>query len=335
MEPQALPAEVGRACRELGVLGRPLLVAVSGGVDSMVLLDVLAGLQEETGSRLTVAHVHHGLRGAEADEDQNLVARAAAARRLPFLARRVAPRTLRDEGGSRSRPTLQEAARVLRRRALLEMADEAGAPHVALAHHRDDQVETVLLRIFRGTSPEGLGGIAERSQGGRLVRPMLRVPRAEIEAHARAVGLAWREDASNQDPSYARNRLRLRLRELADELGPGWDRALSDLAEAQRREGEWLEIELAAVAPRWMETAPEGGLRLAAEGWETLPEALARRLIRRAWRELGGGRDVSRLHLDRALRFLCGGRIHGRLEWPGGLVLSRDHSGFRLHRPGA
>lgn len=326
----AVQAEVARACRELDLLGRSVLVAVSGGVDSVVLLDALAALRTETGMALAVGHVNHGLRGAEAEADQAFVREAAEARGLVFAVRRVEPHAAREAGTSRTRPTLQEAARILRREALLGMAEEAGADHVALAHHRDDQAETVLLRLFRGTGPEGLGGIAERSLGGRLVRPLLRVSRRALEAYAAEGGLAWREDASNRDPAYARNRLRLRLRELGDELAPGWERAVADLAEAQRRESEWLESELDAIAPRWIERAPEGGLRLPAEGWEALPEALARRLLRRAWHELGGGRDVSRRHLDRARVFLRTARVHAQLEWPGGLVLERDREGFWL-----
>ncbi|MAE93682.1 MAG: tRNA lysidine(34) synthetase TilS [Deltaproteobacteria bacterium] len=325
----ALPAEVARAVRALGLLGRPVLVAVSGGVDSIVLLHALAELREELGLDLSVGHVHHGLRGEEADADAGLVEASARALGCRFALEHVEPAALREVGPSRDRPTLQEAARQLRREALRSIAAELGADRVATAHQRDDQAETLLLRLFRGTGPEGLGGIPEQSPDGLFVRPLLNVPRTEILAWARDQGLRWREDASNTDPRFARASLRDELRQLAERLRPGWDRALADLAEAQRRENEWIEALIAEEARDWW--TPEGdGLRLRAEGWDDLPPALARRLLRKAWHQLGGGRDVTRQHLDRAHRFLARGAPGSRLEWPGGLVLTRGPLGARL-----
>lgn len=325
----SLPAEVARAARALDLLGRRLLVAVSGGVDSVVLLHALVELHEELGLSLSVGHVHHGLRGEAADGDAQRVEAAAQELGLRFQMARVDPAALREQGPSRDRPTLQEAARQLRREALRAMAAEAGADCVATGHQRDDQAETLLLRLFRGTGPEGLGGIPERSPDGLFVRPLLNVPRTEILAWAREGGLRWREDASNADPRFARAQLRGELRGLAERLRPGWDRALADLAEAQRRENEWIEVLVAEEARDWW--TPDGdGLRLRAEGWEDLPAALARRLLRRAWHQLGGGRDVTRQHLDRAHHFLASSAPGAQLEWPGGLVLTRDPHGARL-----
>ncbi|MCP3984263.1 MAG: tRNA lysidine(34) synthetase TilS [bacterium] len=326
-----VPAEVSRAALALGLAGRSVLVAVSGGVDSMVLLHALAGLRVELGLELAVAHVHHGLRGAEADADARLVEQAAADYGLVFRLARVDPEGLRAEGPSRSRPSLQEAARRVRYDALDAIANELGCQCIATAHQRDDQAETLLLRLFRGTGPDGLAGIAPLSADGRIVRPMLRIDREAIEAWAGSEALRWREDASNQNPRFARARLRQQLRALAESLNPGWQRALADLADAQRDENAWLDVLTREAAPKWL--GGEGDrVQFAREGWETLPPALARRLIRRAWHRIGGGRDVSRRHLERVLRFLVEASPGTRLELPGPLILRCDPAGFSLAR---
>jgi tRNA(Ile)-lysidine synthase len=313
--------------------GRRVLVAASGGVDSTVLVHGLHALAGELGVELVLGHVHHGLRGADADADETFVRSLGAALGVPVLARRVAPRRLRAAGPSRARPTLQEAARRVRYDALFEMAAAARAERVATAHTLDDQAETVLLRLLRGAGPAGLGGIPERSPDGRVVRPLLAVSRAEIERFARGRGLVWREDASNRDPAYARARLRRDwLRGLGEAFNPRWLRAIGDLAEAQRRESEWIEPLVEQEAE--LRLARDGDAwTLACAEWDTLPVALARRLARRALHAAGAGRDVTRAHLERMLAFLARGRTGARLELPGGLVLVRERGRVRL-RPG-
>lgn len=329
-----LLAAVEAAARSLGLPGHRVLVAVSGGVDSMVLLHALHELAAPLGFGLAVGHVHHGLRGEAADEDQRLVLEAAARLGRPAAAARVDPRGLRAAGPSRSRPTLQEAARRLRYEALEGLARAADCERIATAHTEDDQAETVLLRLLRGSGPDGLGGIPERSPDGRVVRPLLGVSRSAIEAFARARGIAWREDASNADPAYARSRLRARwLPGLAAEFNPRLLRRLADLAEAQRRDAEWMAAAVADEAARRF-AEEDGALSIAREGWERVPEALARRLVRYALARAGGGRDVSRVHLERALRFLRGGRTGTAIELPGGLRLACERERFRLEARG-
>ncbi|HKJ23747.1 MAG TPA: tRNA lysidine(34) synthetase TilS, partial [Myxococcota bacterium] len=165
-----------------------LLVAVSGGVDSVVLAHALGTLRGRLGLDLSLGHVNHGLRGAESDADQASVEALAAKLGVPFAARRVDPAALRVGGPSRDRPTLQEAARRVRYDALREMADAAGARWIATAHTADDQAETLLMRLLRGSGPDGLGGIPERSPDGRILRPLLGVCREDVLAHAAAAG---------------------------------------------------------------------------------------------------------------------------------------------------
>ncbi len=327
-----LLTELERAARALELPGRALLVAASGGIDSSVLVYALHALADRLALTLALGHVHHGLRGAAADADQTFVEALGEKLGVPVRVRRVAPESLRAGGASRSRPTLQEAARRLRYAALHEVARELAAERIATAHTLDDQAETVLLRLLRGTGPSGLGGIPERSPDGRVVRPFLAVPRAEIERFAAQQGLSWREDASNRDPAYARARLREAwLRRLGEDFNPRWLRAVGDLAEAQRRESEWIETRVREEAERRLTREGEAWV-FACEGLVLLPEALARRLARSLLVAAGAGRDLSRRHLERTLALLRTGRTGARLELPGGLVLERMRRSARLTR---
>jgi tRNA(Ile)-lysidine synthase len=321
---------VGQAVEALGLQGRRVLVACSGGIDSTALLDVLHALSQRVPLELAVGHVNHGLRGEESEADEAFVRALAAERSLAVGVAHADPRPLREGGCSRSRPTVQEAARSLRYAALARLAAEAGAERIATAHTADDQAETVLLRLLRGTGPDGLAGIPEVAHGGLVVRPLLRVTRREIEAHARAAGLRWREDGSNAKPDYARNRVRSRLRELEGDFNPRLLRAIVDLAEAQRRDSDWIEALVEQEARARFEQR-DGALVIEGEGWGALPPALERRLARAALRRCGAGREVSRVHLERMRAFLRDGRSGTRIELPGGLVLAREGTMFHLH----
>jgi tRNA(Ile)-lysidine synthase len=157
----------------------------------------------------------------------------------------------------------------------------------------------------------------------------LRLTRAELEGYARARSLSWREDRSNASPDYARNRLRGWLPALAREFNPRLLRAIADLAEAQRRDSEWIRAAVHREAGARFTT--EGSwLRIDAKDWGALPEALSRRLAREALVRAGGARHVERVHIERIARFLCDPAPGRHIELPGGLELRCERAGFRL-----
>lgn len=328
----ALLRALSAAAEEHALRGQRILVATSGGVDSSVLLHALAALAPELGIEVAAGHVNHSLRGAESDADEAAVADLAKQLGLRFAARRVDPHALRAPGPSRARPTLQEAARRLRRDALRELALALGCVRIATAHTLDDQAETLLLRLFRGASPAGLGGIAPASADGSLVRPLLGVSRAEIERYARERGLSWREDASNRDPHYARGRLRAAgFAEIAASLNPRWLRAVGDLAEAQRKESAWIEEQVAREMQRCVRA--ENGVRFIVRApFAELAEPIARRVARQLIRAEGGARDVSRQGIERSLAFLRSARTGALLDLPGGLRWRAECSRCALER---
>lgn len=225
-------AEVRGAIRRERMLppGAPLWVAVSGGVDSMVLLHVLHTL----GHSCAVAHVDHGLRGAESDADRTFVEGEARRMGLVFRTMRVDPKAVADEQGI----SLQMAARQARYGWFATLLRE-GPSTMALGHHRDDAMETLMIHLLRGTGLRGWSGIPPVSfdqahPSGAYVRPLIGIDRAHILAYAQAHDIPFREDGSNRDPKYLRNRIRHELMPFLEGLRPGARRTLGRSMELLR-----------------------------------------------------------------------------------------------------
>lgn len=279
--------------------GMRVAVAVSAGADSVGLLRALAGCAGEIGLVLSVAHVHHGIRGAEADGDEEFVAALAQQLGLPFRVHRVdAPGAAAAE-----KQSLEEAARHLRYGWFREILAQGLADAVATAHTLDDQAETVLHRLLRGAWTEGLSGIhpALQCPGGLIVRPFLDVRRAEIVAWLQSIGQPWREDASNQDPAYTRNRIRHELLPQLAGFNPRVAEQMSRLAAIARDEESWWEQELGRILPslllpgrpvrgggRAVSTHPgHASVAMELDRLRSLAPALRRRVLRAAAAQLG------------------------------------------------
>jgi tRNA(Ile)-lysidine synthase len=180
--------------------GSGVIAAVSGGADSVALVDILVSYG--MGLSLTVAHFNHRLRGADSDADEEFVRCLANRYGLPFRTASADVRELSRAGGC----GIEEAGREIRYRYLRGLMEEVGADAVALGHHADDQAETVLMRLIRGAGPRGLSGMSPRA--GWKIRPLLEIRRKEIEEYLRERSMIWREDESNSDQAYLRNRIR-------------------------------------------------------------------------------------------------------------------------------
>lgn len=304
----------------------PVVLGLSGGPDSLCLLDRLHRL----GYRLFVAHVNHRLR-LEADDEVRLVQAMAAQRGLPFASRAV---DVLAHAGATHQP-VEAAARELRYRFLFEQAQELGAQAVAVGHTADDQVETVLMHLLRGSGLSGLRGMPFRSLPNAwsaaipLVRPLLATWRAEIEQYCLEHDLHPLTDPSNTDPAYTRNQLRLELIPLLENVQPGLRKRILRMAGLLREEDDLLE---SLVSQAWQSCVLKQGERTIAfqlEKFLALPLAIQRRLVRRAAEKLIiGVPDVTYDDIERAVKFAHQPPHTRQLDWMAGLRLIMDGDDF-------
>jgi tRNA(Ile)-lysidine synthase len=309
--------------------GSLVLVALSGGADSTALLRALHRLCPEFDYKLAAAHLHHGLRGADADADLAFSRALCERLQVPFVAARWNTRERMRRRGLSG----QDGLRRLRREFLTGTARRIDATAIATAHTADDQLETLLLRLGRGAGLTGLGGIAMRRGG--WIRPLLEVSRAEIEADLRAVGQEWREDASNRDPAYARNRVRHQVVPALLQAVRGADgleargslaRGVAQTARELRRIRGLLRRS-AEVA--WNTAKMPGGTGLDCDRLRPYPYSIRRLVLGLLWSRSGSDQGLTRGHLDR-LTVLAASDEDGRLDLPGGAKAERIGTLLRI-----
>jgi len=298
--------------------GLRLAVGLSGGADSVALLRVLAARAAELGLVLHAAHLHHGLRGEEADADLAFARELAAGLGLPFHESRVDVAAEAQANPATGKPaeSIEEAARRLRYAWFRQLMAEGLVDAVATAHTLDDQAETVLAKFLRGAWTEGLSGIAPRLEGpeGAIIRPLLATTRAEIEAYLNAIGQSWREDSSNRHLTFTRNRIRHELLPLLEGWNPRLREHLTRMATLARDEEAWWLAELARLAPQiLMPGLPVRGGGRAAGASQTpslsidvtrfaaLAPAVQRRLLRYAAGQLDAAPDFAATEALRTL----------------------------------
>jgi tRNA(Ile)-lysidine synthase len=354
--------------RTLVRAGERVCVAMSGGADSTALLLGLVDANREKeplGIVVSAAHVHHGLRGAAADDDEAFVRQLCERLEVLLTVFRVdtaARQAAEGEG-------VEEAARELRYEALRGLMTSGAVDTVATAHTLDDQAETVVMKMLRGAWTEGLGGIAPELQGignrgkgsgvGRIVRPLLRVRRTEVEAFLRGRDQEWREDATNRDVTLTRNRVRHELMPVLRGFNPGVDALLARTAEIAREEEAYWQAEVARVLPQVLLVGKpvRGGGRAVSTAvgdvsnaveiarLTAMPAALRRRVVRAMVRALyGQGEAGSGLSSEETAKVLAlagfggyaevKGKIGSRLELHGGLRVERSARELRFWRQG-
>lgn len=327
---EALLAQVARFLGTVEATPAPGVVAVSGGPDSVALLRALRTLRP-AGAPLVVAHLNHCLRGADSDADEAYVAALAARLGLGWRCERLDVAALAAASGE----NLEAAARTVRYRWLAEVARAAGARWVATGHTADDQAETVLHRLLRGTGLKGLGGIPPRrplAEGVELLRPLLRVPRAALLAYLEAEGQDFREDRSNADLRLTRNRLRHELLpHLAERYNPAVVAVLCRLAE-QAAEVQGREAAEAAALLAGAELPRAGGvLVLDPQRLAGAPRHRVREALRAVWEREGWPADeVGYEGWERAAAVALGEAT--AVDLPGGVWVRRRGRVVQLGR---
>jgi tRNA(Ile)-lysidine synthase len=306
--------------------GATLVVALSGGADSSALLDLLSRLAGYH-LRLIAAHLNHRLRGAESDTDQEFCALLAARYSIPFETQRIDVAAL----ASAQRLNLEDAGRQARIRFLDASARKHGATAVVLAHHADDQAETVLMRLLRGSGTTGLSGMAYRNERG-YVRPLLEITRPEISQYLCERGLEWREDASNSDTAYLRNRIRHELLPLLEEYNPAIRAGLAATA-AILGDDEALLTAMTERASAGMFRTGEGSIACSIARLRLHEPALQRRILRHAFRQIAGSLEgVGQRHIHAIITMIAADRPNARLDLPHGITAMREYDRLMLIR---
>lgn len=319
--------------------GSHVVVGVSGGPDSLTLLHCLRALRSEFKCTVHAAHLNHQLRGADSDADAEFVQAIVREWQLPAtLEARDVPAFAQAH-----RLSIEEAARRARYLFLAQIAQREGASLVAVAHHRDDQVETLLMHFLRGTGLAGLRGMKHKTPlrgagfglddafdplGLALVRPLLDVTRAEIDEYARAHDLAPRLDRSNFEPTYFRNRLRYNVIPFLEAVNPALREAIYRTSLSISDDYDFLDAVVEAELEK-IARAEQGAIVFARAAWRALHPALQRGTLRQAIRRLRGDvRNIGWTHIEEARRIALEKTAGAEATLPNGLLLVVGYGEF-------
>ena len=323
--------KVRKAIEEFALLsdGDTVLVALSGGPDSVALLAVLRMLAEEYGVSVAAAHLNHGLRG-EAEAEECFVRELCSRRAVPLTVERADIQARKKAAGR----STEDMARVVRYEFLERVAASVGAHRIALGHHLQDQAETVLMNLFRGSGSEGLKGMTPM-RDGLYIRPFLHIERREIMAFLTQEGLDCVMDRSNDDRRHLRNRIRHDLLPLLRrDYNRNIDRALARTAAVLKEEDEFFKSQVKRLLTAWNIAVTPEGFSLEVEKIRVQPVALSRRLVKHLLERLT---DVEQgiffHHVQAVLELAFAPRPSGRLHLPHGLEAKRDYGRLILARP--
>ncbi|MTI95525.1 MAG: tRNA lysidine(34) synthetase TilS [Firmicutes bacterium] len=297
-----------------------VVAAVSGGPDSICLAHVLWTLREQLKIKLLVAHVNHQLRGAESEADARLVCSWAKTLAIPRVVKRIDL-----EAGS----SMQARARTARYQALTDVCEAHGAPKLATGHHSNDQVETFLINLLRGSGGRGLAAIQPArplNSQVMVVHPLLSITRAEIEAYCQEHKLPWRLDASNESCKYTRNRIRHHLLPVLRQYNPGVDQVLRDTVERLQAEQQLLEQMTEAALSKIIVDSPlpSAPVAVSVSGLSALEPALAARAIRYLLSQQDEHGAIEAKHVISVMELTTG-------QTGSSLDLPNDFKAFRLH----
>ena len=325
MQEHPVIRQVHRAVQKLLPQGAKVILAVSGGADSMALAAAVHSLVQAKLCQAWVVHVEHGLRGAEALQDAALVEQFCQQRELPYSCVHVQVKKLVEQ----EKLSVEDAARRLRYQALYQWVDKVQADYLLTAHHRDDQAETVLLKLVRGAGITGLAGM--RQEQGRLLRPFLFLPRLLLEEYCHLQGISYCYDSSNGDLHYSRNRMRQELLPYLEKyFNPKIKDQLAQTAAILQEDALCLDT-LAREQLQLVGTRQERGWLIQIAAWRQQPAALRKRVLRQAYFQLTE-QPLSHA-LTEALDVLClTGHSGKTLQLSDGLVAEYAYGQLALHK---
>ncbi len=311
--------------------GEAVLVAVSGGADSVALACILLELAPKYSLRMAIAHLNHCLRQSESDRDETFVAALAKQLELPFYVGREDVRRFQQ----RHRLSPEEAARQVRYRFLDAIAAKHGYGKIALGHHGDDNAELVLMNLLRGSGPLGLSGISP-VRDNKIVRPLINLRRSEIMDYVAAKNLDYVTDSSNRDLKYHRNKIRARLLpELESAYNPKLIDSLNRLTAIMGAEEEWIEDLIHPLFEQAIVFKEKNKLGLSIVELNQQPLAVRRRLIRKAIRWAKGNlRRIAFAHVESVCQLAHIGPTSGMLDLPDRIRIRRDRNVLAISKEG-
>lgn len=303
-----------------------VVVGVSGGADSVCLLFVLLSLREKYNLDIHVVHVNHGLRDLAADEDAKYVEELCKRYRLPFHYYQENVESL----AKKWKQSLEEAGREVRRKAFLEVYEKYACNKIALAHHKNDSAETMLLNLARGTGLLGLGGI--RPVNGSYIRPLLCMTRQEIEEYLAGEGIRYCTDLTNLDDDYARNRIRNHvLRYMTEEINANTVQHMADTMEYLQGVQEYLWQEAINWKTRYVREI-DGQVEIEAEMFQAMPKVLLPILIKELLTDMAGrAKDIESAHIQMLID-LEKRQVGKQVDLPYDMVARRTYEGIRLKK---
>jgi len=306
--------------------GDRILVGVSGGADSLALLHILVHLQASLSIQVYAAHVNHGLRGDEAKADALFVEEKCREWGVPFFLKEEDVHHLSKVW----RISEESAGRVVRYQFFEQVLNEIGGHKIALAHHRDDQAETILHHIIRGTGMKGLQGMSP-VRDGKYIRPLLEVSRAEIEEYCRKNKLEFRVDRTNQESCYTRNKIRhLLIPFIAKEFNPNISETLVRMAEILREEEDFLQGICAEISAKICR-AKEDLVEIEKAGFLSCHRAVKRRILRLSLEKLQHGlQELQLSHIDGVIDLVESSSVGSMLYLPGNILAYHDYDVLRL-----
>lgn len=309
--------------------GDKVIAGVSGGADSVCLFLMLLELREKIGFDLIAVHVHHGLRGEAADQDQQFVEALCEQHRIPLEIFRVNLESI----AKKRKQSLEEAGRMVRREAFDSVCKKYGGNKIALAHHQNDNAETLLWNLSRGTGLDGLGGI--RPVNGKFIRPLLCMSRKEIEEYLAKRKQSYCIDETNAGTDYTRNKLRhLVLPILEEQVNSAAVRHMNETMEQIWELQEYMQEQVEAA---YQECAQEHfekacWIQIQQKSFETFPELIKKMVIRKGMEQVGGKkRDLSHKHVD-VMMELMNKQVGRTLDLPYEMHAKRNYEGIRLEK---